>query len=226
MKIITISDKNISNQGMRKRLVNQLVGDSWIGKQGFLDKFNNALGFKPLIIDYSENKIKYPEISSPDKYQAPKDFFLDHMYPDFSEKGLVKFIIPKQRMIHPDKKYSYGAYQMADKFESFLKKIFSNFEITVSDVESFEPSMVEELERHFFIDLACEDGPDYTIECATEELLTLEELTGIYSHFKGLTSFSWHINQYFCETCKRYHPEEPYHTEIVYDKKQEVGSAI
>ncbi len=219
MKVVTISSKDASTQKMRKQLVKQLTGDSWLGKQGFLDKFNNALGFKPLIIDFSTNHINSPEIKSPEDYQAPRDFFLYHMYPDFSEKGLVKFIIPKQRMIHPNKKYSYGAYQMVYKFENFLKKIFPNFEIKVFDIENDNPSMNEEIERHFFINLACEDGPDYTLECASEELMTQEELEEIYSHFRELTPFSWHIEQYFCETCQKYHPEAPYHTEIVYDYK-------
>lgn len=186
--------------------------------QGFLYKFNSAIGFKDLV-GFSDNKGSYcrPKVESPDEYLAPKHLLEDNMHVDFeNQQSILSFYVPKQSMTHPNKTHSYDTCLMAEKFVSFLQKVFPTLEIEMSEVNAIpSPSLFEFSRDYFFKSLEKEIA--VTLEFSSEQTLTQEELTSLLTELQPLSNDKIGIAQYKCDTCFEHSSgTKPFHIEVVY----------
>jgi hypothetical protein len=218
IQIVMKSDNAVSHSE-RKSFLKSFYGSTSTRKKGSIQKFCNAIGFKPVIDDYMTD---YPVIhsavvKSPDTYTTPDMLFYKAMWVDLSKNGIVKFVVPMGKEEHPDSQYSYNHEDICKQFVKYLKKVYPNVQIEVSYLKSFRYTVKTFVLNYFYQSMNFEDDI-YTVECSGHRMLTDKEIEQIYKDMDGATNYKWHIDQYFCETCKHWHADAPYHIEVVYDR--------
>lgn len=216
---INFSCKHNANWEEKKKYLSSLFDNFEKHKMGFFSKFNNAIGFKNVVPDYVS---KYPivleeKIKSPDDYVAPTDLFVK-ILPDVSLKNKELFSLYVKDGIekHFVDAFTYNHFDMSKKLVSFLQKVFPDLDITFDIVNKYNPNLKKQIFNYFFL---CMDENEYntTVECSMPRLLTNVELLYIEKILKEFYNYPFHLNQFFCETCQKHDPKNPYHVEIVYD---------
>lgn len=201
----------------RKKYIDSLMGNMLERRRGTITKFNNAIGYKPVIDDiYTQHPILIPaKVESPDGYKAPEDLFYHNMYVDFRQKGIVKFIIPNSHFKHTKQKFSYSAFNMIAPFKNYLQKIYPDI-VLHSEYKEKVRINTKDFVLGFMIKNLKFDEDLYTVECSTHRPLTEKEIYEIEKELNACTSYKCRINQFYCETCRGYNPDAPYHIEIEY----------
>ena len=203
----------------RKAYLHSLYGSVYDKKKGSIQKFCNAIGFKPVMDDYvSDYPVVIPaEVKTPDTYTTPEMLFYKAIWVDLSKNGIVKFVVPMGIEVHPNNKYSYNHEDICKQFVKFMKKIYPSVNIEMSYINSFRYTVKTFVLNHFYQSMNFKDDA-FTVECSSHRLLTEKEMEQIYKDMDGATEYKWHIEQFYCETCQSYHPHAPYHIEVVYDR--------
>lgn len=178
-----------------------------------------AIGFGPVTMDiYSEYPVAIPaQVQTPQMYNSPKEMLFNAMWVSMGKYGILKFVIPIGTESHPNSNFTYDRVEIANKFANFLRKVYPDLQIEVSYLEKFKYS-VKTFVLNFFYQSMNFTEDIYTVECSAHRLLNEKELQKIYRDMDGATTYKWHIEQFFCETCKQHHPDAPYHIEVVYDR--------
>ena len=196
--IITISKKGISLTEKAKYI------KSICATKGTVIKFNNAIGFKPVSC-YSE----HPAMLTPDSYTPPMYLIFKDMIMRNSNDEILEFFIPFGYQEFNEWSYCQG--KMAEKFSIFLKKVYP--ELTISLTVGYEPEATafEQIQSLFFINSALAGKYNVFSEISCERLLTDKEINEICDLiFKG-TGHKVNLDQFFCEICKSYNENAPYH---------------
>ena len=216
---ISLTSDDVVYHEERKNYLRSLWGNHFEHKKGFIAKFSGAIGFTPVMLDYCSNYpyLIEPQVETPDSYKSPMDMLYNAMWVDLSKHGIVKFVVPFGIEEHPISKYSYNREEVCKKFVNFLSKIYPNLHIEVTYLKSFKYSAKTFIQNYFYQSMDFNDN-SCTVECSSHRLLTDKEIQKMYKDMEGSTTYKWHINQFYCETCKSYHPDSPYHIEIVYEK--------
>ena len=202
----------------RKKYIDSLLGSMMNQRRGTITKFNNAIGFKPVIDDlYTQHPVMIPaKVESPKDYESPESLFYHNMYVDFSKNGIVKFIISNKHVSHPNKKFDYATRNMVTPFINYLRKVYPET-IIHGEVKEKVRVNLKDFVLGFMIKNLKFDEDLYTVECSTHRLLTDKEVYEIERELNACTSYKCSINQFYCETCKGYNSDRPYHIEIVYN---------
>lgn len=216
---ISLKSNNKVSHIERKKYLKSFYGSVYDKKKGSVTKFCTSIGFKPVMDDYhTDYPIIHPaEIKSPDTYVSPEDMLYRHIWVDLSSNGVLKFVVPMGEQVHPNKKYSYSHKDICEQFVKFLNKVYPNLKVEMKIVDSFRYTVKTFVLNFIYQNLDFKDDC-YTVECSSHRLLSEQEIQQIYKDMQGTTEYNWHIEQYYCETCKGYHPHAPYHIEVVYDR--------
>lgn len=221
MKYIQILMKSYNNvsHNERKAYLNSLWGSPSNKKKGSIMKFCTSIGFKPVMYDICTDYpiVHEPTIEMPENYTNPEQMLYKALWVDMENKGIVKFVVPIGDEKHFVSKYTYNREDICKQFVKFLKKVYPNIQIEMTYLESFRYTVKTFVLNHFY---QCMDFKDssYTVECSAHRLLTNKEIEKIYQDMDGATDYKWHIEQFYCETCKAYHSHAPYHIEVVYER--------
>ena len=219
-KFIEISLKcnHLVSHSERKSYLDSLWGHMPEKKKGSIMKFTTAIGYKPVMWDAcSDYPIMHePTVPTPDTYISPKQMLYKAMWVDLSNKGILKFVVPIGIEEHPNSKYTYNREDICKQFMKFLNKVYPDIIVEMTYLKSFRVTVKTFVLNHFYQNMDFKDDI-YTVECSSHRLLTDKEIEKIYKDMYDATEYNWHIEQYFCETCKGYHPHAPYHIEVVYD---------
>lgn len=216
---ITLKSENIVTHIQRKDFLHSFYGDVYKHKKGMIYKFNGSIGFKPVVDDIcSEYPIVHTaEVESPSTYISPEMMFYKAMWVDLDKHNIVKFVVPFGVEEHPISKYSYNRETICKQFVKFLQKVYPNIVVEMTYLESFRYTVKTFVLNHFYQSMDFKDNC-YTVECSAHRMLTEKEIEKIYQDMNGAAEYKWHIEQFYCDTCKGYHPHAPYHIEVVYDR--------
>lgn len=99
IKVSFLSKFNLTNK-QKKQYTDKLFPeepkpyDTKERNQGFIHKFNNAIGFKD-VVGYYDNWNCYvrPKVSSPKDYITPERMLFNALRPDFEGKYILTFIL-------------------------------------------------------------------------------------------------------------------------------------
>lgn len=186
---------------------------------GYLTKFNNALGFKRL--EYDDEK-HVTEIESPDGYRSPYSLLLINRYFFNKENEIMTFVIPDMTMKHNLDEYTYKRLPMLFKFQSFLYKVFPNdirIEFTIKP-ETQYPTKVNIL-SHFWNCLS--EGECVDTEISIGHEITKNEKKYVLDVIRQIVSYEPDISCFLCEACYEYHPDYPYHIELIDKNKDDTS---
>lgn len=202
----------------RKKYLNSLYGDCMNHKYGMLEKFNKAVGYGDLDDDIVK---EYPvvnsaKVKSPESYKTPLSLLYEGLHIDLEKKGILKFVLRDETFKHPIEKYSYSTYELLEKLQKFLSKVYSNVVFEIKSQKEYRPKLKIFILDWFYRNMGLGDIY-YTVELSSHRLLSQSEISFIENRLKQLYKYPFHIEQYWCETCYGYHKESPYHIEIVYD---------
>lgn len=185
---------------------------------GYIEKFNNAYGFKKL--EYDE-KTHVTEIESPDGYHSPYSLLLLNRYFLNKKNEISTFIIENEMMEHPIEEYTYNTMSMLISFQSFLYKVFPNdIRIEFSETDEIELSAKARILSHFWN--CASESECVDTEMAIGHLITKKEKKYILNVMSQVLSYEPEIRCWLCETCFEYHPERPYHIELM-DKREKLS---
>lgn len=185
--------------------------------QGFIHKFNNAIGFKN-VVGYYDNWNCYvrPRVSSPVEYITPEKMLFNAVRPDFDGKYIMTFVLKNEYMCHPSKKYSYHTKDIVKKLEKFAIKVFPGIEVMTEYMENEEELSEKDFVLNNFI-LNISDDYNYTIEVSIANILPDKDIKDILRVLKTVVNRNISISQRYCEVCKDYSSgKTPYHVEIEY----------
>lgn len=177
----------------------------------FLKKFNDAVGFK-----------KAEEMENPDEYLTPYSLFLQNIYFLDQSNEIASFIIEDKYFEHPIKSYAYDSMDMLLKFQKFLYKIFPNDIRIEIAVEAQEVPLKKRVLSYFLNCIAESECVD--AELSIPRKLSEKEEKYILNIVNQCIGYTAKIRCGLCETCFEYHPDAPYHIELVdveYEKKEE-----
>lgn len=216
---ITMKSNDFVSHNERKAYLKSFYGSTSERKKGSIQKFCNAIGFKPVMDDYMSDYpiIHTAVVESPDTYTTPEMLLYKSIWVDLSKNGIVKFVVPMGKEEHPDSHYSYTHEELCKQFVKFMKKIYPTVNIEMTYISSFRYTVKTFVLNYFYQSMNFKDDI-YTVECSSHRLLTDKEMEQIYKDMDGATEYKWHIEQFYCETCKSYHTHAPYHIEVVYDR--------
>ncbi len=169
------------------------------GKVGAIKKFNNAVGFKPIVDDWT------------DDYDCPYRFLLKAAHINLSPNGIIEFHVDIADMKHENPIYSYNTKEMMEKFVRFIHKVYPEI-ICVQTCDKVEDTYANRV-RDFMCMCAYED--DVTIEISGERLLDENEIEYVLDGVKKVTDTPFKIEQFYCETCAGYHADHPIHISLV-----------
>jgi hypothetical protein len=217
---ISLTSPNAVTHEQRKAYLSSLYGSTYEKKKGLIFKFCGSIGFKPVLYDpYSEFPILLsPQITSPESYVDPEKMLYDALHANLSEHGIVNFTIPLYDESHPDPRYSYSSANIGQKFAKFLEKVYPDLIVSVYWLNEFDMPVKDFILNYIYRNLDFNEEL-YTVECSSHRLLTDEEIKDIYHAMNGIAKYGWKIDQFYCDTCKKYHEDSPYHIMVVYDKE-------
>ncbi len=185
--------------------------------QGFATKFNNSIGFKPVIRMVVEgNRVIGPEVESPEDYIAPDDILLENIQTPLHSNDILHFYIESKEFKHPVPKFSYKTKDIANKWAKFLSKIFPELIVKVEEISEIPKLSLKDFALQYFY-RNLEENICYTIEFSSEKLLENNEIKEILDSISSLSSDKITIAQHKCSTCSSHtNGEKPYHIEIAY----------
>lgn len=223
IRLSFLSKKNIDNK-KKKAYIDKFFPEDIIvqtkGKernQGFLRKFNNAVGFKD-VVGYYDNYDCYirPKVSSPKEYISPDRLLKDSLGIDFDGKYIATFTVEDKYIEHPSKKYSYKTRDIISKLEGFANKVFPELEFFIEELDELPEKTEKEFVLENFI-LGISNRMRYTVEVSLGEKLDSEEVKEILDILKTICDFDIGIRQEYCETCfENSNGKAPYHVEVDY----------
>ena len=170
------------------------------GKTGTIKKFNNAIGFKPIVdewVDYD--------------YDTPHRFLMKAAHINLSPNGIIEFHVDATEMKHENPIYSYNTKEMVERFIRFLHKVYPD----IICVQTCEPPVDTYANRIRDFMCMCAYEDDVTIEISGERLLADEEIDYVLEGVKQVTNTPFKIEQFWCETCAGYHADHPIHISLV-----------
>lgn len=185
--------------------------------QGFMHKFNNAIGFKSLVdsIDHF-NVVTKASVESNEDYLAPYDLLMKNIRTPVDTFEILTFYIPDKRILHSNSKYDYEGKDITIKWCKFLEKVFPNLNIEYKKEYIIPKQTLREFAFEYFY-LNLEKEGIYTIEFNGDQKLSQKDLAYMIPKLQGLCNEKISIAQTFCNTCKENSDgERPYHIEIVY----------
>lgn len=220
---VTISSKEKLTLMEKKNYINSMYceepkyGAEKKRNQGFLTKFNNSIGFKPVVSMITHDDRVIPEnVKSPEDYLTPHDILLEHFHTPFDSNDIICFYLEDKKMVHPKQQFSYETRMIAKKWSEFLQKVFPQLIVTNQVVEEVPPLSLKDFALEYFYRNLSQEV-NYTIEFRSKEQLTNDEMKEIVSLIQDLSNDKITIGQQYCSTCAKYSDgKEPYHIEIVY----------
>lgn len=219
ISVSVTSRKKVTHEE-RKACLDKLYGNASKGVYGVIRNFNRAYGYA----DWEDDMVKeYPSLvpakfKCPDDFETPETKLWDHIWVDLSSTGVFRFVVKngiEQSKKRPSLKYDIE--DMCRKLAAFLQDNYKGYMVQVKTLHSFNPILRTKILNFFYINM--DPNSTYvTVELSAPRLLTDEEKAKIEKELKKMVPYRFHINQFYCETCKGYHPNCPYHTEIEYDE--------
>lgn len=231
---ISVSSNDLLSLKSKREYINSLFSQSATYQKdvkrnnGFIHKFNNAIGFKPVVHNFDNfNCSPSPKIESPESYLSPKNLIFESLRTPIVSFSIFEFYIPIKQIEHPNQKYSYNTLDISNKFSDFLKKVFPELIV--------ENELIEELPKQSLRDFAFEsfysqlgENINYTIEFSSSEKLSDDDIAYMLPKLQLLTKDTITIAQFPCKSCTEHSGgKKPYHIEIVYltwygkDKREE-----
>lgn len=184
---------------------------------GFIQKFNNAIGFKNTTDNFDNyNCSTSKTVKNPPDFSTPNKLLFDSLNVSFLDGEICTFIVKDMKFKHTEQKYNYKTKDMIKKFAKFLEKVFPDVSCVIEyNVEKRKLDTKQFVLQNFFISMS--DSIYYTIEVSTSELLNDIDKNEIISVLREITPLDIAIEQFYCNTCVEYsNGKTPYHTEIVY----------
>lgn len=209
-------DISVTND-MRKKYLLSLAGS--FNKLGQIEKFNNAIGFGPVINKFEQEGRRIPpEIEVASGYEAPCDILQNGVHIVLGKHSLLKIEMPDKRVVcNADSRFSYSVSELSERFIQFLRKVYPD--ILISKIirnTRIRAYLITSITDYFYRNLDF-NSPFITVELSSHRLLTDKELDFLTKRIRSWVSYPFHIDQYYCETCAEYNKKTPYHIEIVYD---------
>lgn len=225
--VSVVAKKSISHKE-RKEYISKLYGDRFTHRIGLFHDFNARLGYDVIVDDHIT---QYPEYipakyNCPDYFDAPLYLLMANIWVDLSNKGIVKFVVlGGEEKCDEMPKFSYDRFEMCLNFAEYLSNTLTDCIVNVSYLDTFNPILRTRILNYFYLDI----DPDSTVidvNASAPRLLTDDEKAKIESKLAEMVPYKFKIEQYFCRTCKRHHPECPYHIEITYLDKYSNGKYV
>jgi hypothetical protein len=185
--------------------------------QGFLTKFNNSIGFKPVVSTVtSDDRVIPKAIESPEDYLSPDDILMEHFHTPVDSNDIICFYLEDKKIHHPNPEFSYETKMIATKWYNFLQKVFPQLLVTIERVEAIESLSLKDFTLQYFY-RNLNQQINYTIEFRSKELLKHQDIKEILPVLQELSNDKITIGQNYCSTCAGYSDgKEPYHIEVVY----------
>lgn len=117
----------------RLDIMSHITGE--IGNRGFIDKFNNSHGFKDIMWHVDGGSFIEAKISSPKGYLSPCTLLFRNLTFLNKDDEILSFIIPVEKIIHTDNKFSYDTVDIMFKFQKFMYKVLPDIRIEFSFVD-------------------------------------------------------------------------------------------
>lgn len=195
----------------------QKYGSDQKRNPGFLTKFNNAIGFKPVVSTIAQHNVVIPKaVESPEDYLSPQDVLIEHIQTPLDSNVIICFYLEDKNIVHPLSKYSYETKVIAEKWKDFLQKVFPHLIVTNECVDEIPCLSLKDYTLQYFYRNLSQDV-NYTIEFRSEKQLTNDEMKDILTRIQELSNDKITIGQNYCSTCAEgSEGKEPYHIEIVY----------
>ena len=214
------SEKPLTNKE-RKKYVDSLSGDYYVRKRGTITKFNNAMGFKPVIDDmYTEYpEVKRAEVESPEGYVSPEDLLFNSLQVDFRKKGIVKFEIPIETYVHTKSRFTYKTRTLIEKFIPYLYKVYPEVKIRTEFKERLRHELKTWVLSYVLKNIDV-NSTVISVECSLPRRLSRKERTDLNKSINEVTNYPCHIYEYYCPTCCEHNNDTPFHMEIVYEEKK------
>lgn len=201
----------------RKEYLDSLYGNCYEHRFGMIEKFVKAVGYNDILTDMVSDfpSVFDAKIKSPEDYTMPDDLLREGLHIDLGPRRIAQFVIPMGSQKHPDRRFSYSHKVLCGKFVNFLRKVYPELCIEAKVIEDYEMSL-KDFTLDFFYKSMDVNGIHFTIEFAAHRLLENDEIASIEKVLKEAFDYPVKVSQYYCETCEKYHPGHPYHTEIEY----------
>lgn len=215
---ISLKSSQLVTHQERKKYIKSFYNDCYNKKFGMIEKFVKAVGFNNILDDYVTDypTVNLAKVKSSEEYTDPCTLLSNGMHIDLDKYGIIKFVIPMGKEVHPNSEFSYSHKKLCEKFYNFLKKVYPHLNITYTLLENYRP-ILRTFALDYFYQNMSESDIHYTVEFSSHRMLNEEEKEYIYNVLREWVKYPFHINQYYCETCKSYHKDSPYHIEIEYD---------
>ncbi|PLS18866.1 hypothetical protein CVD28_00250 [Bacillus sp. M6-12] len=220
---VTLSSREKMTLTEKKKYIDSMYreepkyGTNQKRNQGFLTKFNNSIGFKPVVSTVTHNNTVISQtVESPEEYLPPQDILMEHFHTPLNSNEIISFYLEDKKMVHPNPQFSYEGKMVSQKWNAFLQKVFPQLLVTTEIVEEIPKLSLKEFTlQYFYRNLNPE--VNYTLEFRSKELLDKDEMREILSVIQDLSNDKITIGQQYCKTCAGYSDgKEPYHIEIVY----------
>jgi len=219
---VTLTHFDLMSLSKKKEYINKLyeIDNPYHGdkiSKGIVSKFNNSIGFKPLVSTVnSDGKITSAAIESPETYLTPKDLLFFGVETPFESFDIIEFYLPNVRMEHPNSNYTYETRWVAEKWKSYLEKVFPHLQVRLEELKERPKLSLYEFALQYFYSSIRYDL-NYTIEFSSQEKLTHNELKSIVDKINHLSKDKLAIRQFYCKSCnENTNGEKPYHIEIEY----------
>lgn len=129
---VTLSSKDKLTLIEKKNYINSMYEEEEKWKsdqkrnQGFLMKFNNSIGFKPVVSTIFPHNAVIPQaVEIPDDYLSPQDILLEYIHTPLDSHDVICFYLEDKKVVHPNPKFSYETKIIAKKMVRFFTESFS-----------------------------------------------------------------------------------------------------
>lgn len=223
IRLSFLSKKNLSNREKKAYVDKFFEEDAMLHSksksrnQGFIHKFNNAIGFKD-VVGCCDNYNRYirPKVSSPKEYTSPDELLKDSLRIDFDGKYIATFTVEDKYMKHPSARYSYKTRDIILKMEKFARKVFPELEFFIEELDE----VAEQTRKEFVLDnfiKGISNNIRYSVEVSLDEKLDDKEVKDIVQILNTICDFNIDISQKYCKACYEHSDGKyPYHIEINY----------
>jgi hypothetical protein len=219
MKISLYSNELLSLKN-KSAYINSFYRDFNEGKRktidGFIVKFNNSIGFKPVIDMVKESIVIKKTEENPNEYIAPSELLFNNIETPVESFDIAVFYISKKDIIHTKQEYSYNTYDIGDKWKNFLEKVFPNLLVKIEYVNKRPKLSLRDYAFQYFYN-SIHEIYQLTIEFSSRKKLKDVDIAYILPKLQTLSKERISIAQFECKAClNNSKGKDKFHIEIVY----------
>jgi hypothetical protein len=183
---------------------------------GFIVKFNNSIGFKPVIDIAKSGFVLQKTEVNPEDFIAPAELLFNNMETPVESFDIAVFYIAKKNIKHTKQEFSYDTYDIAKKWQKFLEKVYPKLLVKIDYISKRPKLSLRDFTFQYFYRNLQENFP-YTLEFSSKKKLKNADMAYIVPKLQTLSNDRISIAQRECETCLEYsNGINKFHIEIVY----------